>query len=89
MDVRVLAKEYGGKLCFNGGVDVQGTLIYGTPEDVKCEVFHLMDLFGHYDGGYIGATSHTIMPETPLDNVIAMYETFLEIKEWCIVNPYS
>jgi uroporphyrinogen-III decarboxylase len=40
-----------------------------------------MDLFGHYDGGYIGGTSHTIMPEAPLDNVIAMYETFLEIKE--------
>jgi|GEM_PF-5316515 len=27
---------------------------------------------------YIGGTSHSVMPETPLDNVIAMYEAFLE-----------
>ena len=43
MDVRILAQEYGGKLCFNGGVDVQSTLIYGTTEDVKREVFQLAD----------------------------------------------
>ena len=81
MDVKVLARDYGGKLCFNGGVDVQGTLIYGKPEDVRSEVFQLVDLFGSYDGGYIGGVSHTVMPETPLDNVIAMYEAFLEVRE--------
>ena len=31
-------------------------------------------------GGYIGGTSHSVMPETPLDNVIAMYEAFLEYQ---------
>ena len=80
MDVKMLSREFGGKLCFNGGVDVQGTLINGTTEDVKREVHQLVDLFGRFSGGYIGGTSHSVMPETPLDNVIAMYEAFLEYQ---------
>lgn len=80
MDVRRLSREFGGKICFNGGVDVQGTMIQGTPNDVRREVHELVDLFGRFDGGYIGGTSHSVMPETPLDNVIAMYEAFLEYR---------
>ncbi|MFZ4396819.1 MAG: uroporphyrinogen decarboxylase family protein, partial [Kiritimatiellia bacterium] len=76
MDVRQLSREFGGKVCFNGGLDVQGTLVRGTREDVKREVHELVDLFGKFNGGYIGGTSHSVMPETPLDNVIAMYEAF-------------
>ncbi|MFH1730729.1 MAG: uroporphyrinogen decarboxylase family protein [Planctomycetota bacterium] len=78
MDAEALSRDFGGKLCFNGGLDVQGVMINGTPEDVKSEVHRLVDLFGRFDGGYIGGTSHTVMPETPLDNAIAMYEAFLE-----------
>lgn len=78
MDVAVLAREFGGKVCFNGGVDVQGTLIHGQPADVKREVHQLAALFGRFNGGYIGGTSHSIMPETPLDNVIALCEAFSE-----------
>ena len=78
MNVKELSREFGGKLCFNGGVDVQGTLIHGSTEDVKREVHQLVDLFGRFNGGYIGGTSHSVMPETPLDNVIAMYKVFLE-----------
>ena len=80
MDVRQLARDFGGKVCFNGGVDVQGTLVRGTLQDVRDEVCQLVDLFGRYNGGYIGGTSHTIMPETPLDNVIALYEAFAEYR---------
>lgn len=80
MDVRQLAWEFGGKVCFNGGVDVQGTLVRGTPDDVKREVHELVRLFGKFNGGYIGGTSHSVMPETPLDNVIALYEAFSEYQ---------
>jgi uroporphyrinogen decarboxylase len=78
MDVRRLSREFGGKVCFNGGLDVQGTMVRGTPADVKREVHELVSLFGKFNGGYIGGASHSIMPETPLDNVMAMYEAFLE-----------
>ncbi|MHB9033053.1 MAG: uroporphyrinogen decarboxylase family protein [Anaerolineae bacterium] len=80
MDVRRLAREFGGKVCFNGGVDVQGTLVRGTPQEVKREVDELLALFGKYNGGYIADTSHSIMPETPLDNIIALYEAFLQYQ---------
>jgi len=80
MDVRYLSREFGGKVCFNGGVDVQGTLINGSPDDVRREVHELVELFGRFNGGYIGGTSHSVMPETPLDNVIALYEAFLEYQ---------
>ncbi|MBN1139131.1 MAG: hypothetical protein JXM73_21300 [Anaerolineae bacterium] len=78
MDVRQLSREFGGQLCFNGGVDVQGTLVRGTPDDVRREVHELVALFGRFNGGYIGGTTHSAMPETPLDNVIAMVEAFVE-----------
>jgi len=80
MSCRTLAREFGGRLCFNGGIDVQGTLIFGTPEDVRREVHELVRLFGSRGGGYIGGTSHGVMPETPLDNVIAMYEALAEYQ---------
>ena len=85
MDVRRLSREFGGKVCFNGGVDVQGTMVRATPNEVMREVHELVELFGKYDGGYIGGTSHSIMPETPLDNVIAMFEAFAEYQ----VTPSS
>jgi len=80
MDVRRLSQAFGGKVCFNGGVDVQGTLVRGTPEDMKREVHELVEFFGKFSGGYIGGTSHSVMPETPLDNVIAVYDAFLEYQ---------
>jgi uroporphyrinogen decarboxylase len=86
MDVRQLSREFGGEVCFNGGVDVQGTLVRGTPADVKREVHELVSLFGKFDGGYIGGTSHSVMPETPLDNVIAMFEAF---SEYQVAQPAS
>ncbi|MDW7680354.1 MAG: uroporphyrinogen decarboxylase family protein, partial [bacterium] len=84
MDIRQLAREFGGQVCFNGGVDVQGTLVRGTPEDVRREVHELVEFFGKFNGGYIGGTSHSVMPETPLDNVIAMYAAF---SEYLVCQP--
>ncbi len=80
MDTSELAKEFGGQVCFNGGIDVQGTLIQGSTEDVRREVHTLVDLFGKFNGGYIGGTSHSVMPETPLDNVVALFEAFAEYQ---------
>jgi uroporphyrinogen decarboxylase len=80
MDVHLLAREFGGKVCFNGGIDIQGTLINGKPADVKREVHELIELFGRFNGGYIAGTSHSVMPETPLENIIAMYEALLEYQ---------
>jgi len=79
LDVRELARRFGGRLCFFGGVNVQETLIRGTPEDVRREVREMIALLGERGGGYIGGTSNLAgIPETPLDNIIALYEAFAE-----------
>ena len=78
MDIRELSEKFGGHLCFYGGIDVQGTLVNGTRDEIKKEVNQLVKLLGGFNGGYIGGTSHSIMPETPLDNIIYMFEALKE-----------
>jgi len=80
MDVNCLAHEFGGRVCFNGGLDIQGTLIRGSPKEIKNEMKHLIKIFGRHNGGYIINTSHSIMPETPLDNIVALLEAVLEYR---------
>jgi len=71
MDIRELRSEYGDHLCFCGSMDVQGFLVTGTVEDIKQEVKLRQELFP--DGGLILGPSHTIEPDVPLENILAMY----------------
>jgi uroporphyrinogen decarboxylase len=67
-----LKKKYGDKMTLHGAVDVQGWLQKSSPEEIEKEVFHLLEEVGS-DGGYILSPSHNIQPDTPLENVLAMY----------------
>jgi uroporphyrinogen decarboxylase len=55
-------------------VSVQTTLPFGTVEDVRAEVEHLIRTLGK-DGGYILGPSHAIQAGTPPENVVAMFDT--------------
>ena len=44
----------------------------GSVEDVKKEVAHILDVMGDR-GGYILSPAHTIQPDVPAANVIAVY----------------
>lgn len=79
MDVRRLARDFGGRICFNGGLDVQRTLIQGPEAAIRDELKTLVDLFGRFNGGYIVNTSHSIMPETPLRHVAVLLQTYLAL----------
>jgi len=69
-----LKREYGSSLTFMGGLDMQELL----PRAAAAEVYHvtrrLIDGMTSDGGGYILAASHTVPPETPLENIFAMYE---------------
>ena len=69
-----LKQEYGDCLAFMGGVDTQDLLPHGTTDDVRRETARLLEGMTAGGGGYILAASHTIPPETPTDNIFAMYE---------------
>ena len=46
---------------------------HGTADDVHRATRELIDVMTGDGGGYILAASHTIPPETPIDNIFAMY----------------
>jgi uroporphyrinogen decarboxylase len=76
MDPAALKSLAGERLGFEGGVSVQTTLPFGTPEDVRHEVETLIATLGK-GGGYILGPSHAIQAGTPAANVLAMFETAL------------
>ena len=74
MDPATLKRRFGDRLCFEGGVSVQTTLPFGTPEDVRTEVEQLIRTLGT-GGGYILGPSHAIQAGTPPENIVAMFDT--------------
>jgi uroporphyrinogen decarboxylase len=68
-----LKKEFGKELSFMGGVDTQYLLPNGTSDEVYKGTLKLIDGMTDEGGGYILAASHTIPPETPIENIFAMY----------------
>jgi len=72
MDPEQLGQRYGGKIAFWGGVDEQQLLPFGTPEQVEAETRRLLAALGK-NGGYVLAPGHCIQPDTPPDNVAAIY----------------
>ena len=74
MDALELKREFGSHIAFMGGVDTQYLLPNGTPTEVRRRTRQLLDGMTADGGGYILAASHTISPETPDENIFAMYE---------------
>ena len=77
MDREALACDFGSSLVFHGGVDNQQTLPFGTPEDVRREVAENIRIFKDCKG-YIVAPCHNIQPNTPTENILALYEAVRE-----------
>jgi uroporphyrinogen decarboxylase len=68
-----LKREYGKDLTFMGGVDTQVVLPHGTVDQVRKATAELLKGMTTDGGGYILAASHTVPPETPNENIFAMY----------------
>ena len=67
-----IKEEFGDRLAFHGGVDIQHTLPNGSAHDVRAEVRDLIDTMGT-GGGYILASTHNIQDDVPIENALAMY----------------
>jgi uroporphyrinogen decarboxylase len=74
MEPQGLKRDFGDRLCFHGAVDTQGTLPLGTREEVVAEVEERIDTLGP-GGGYILAPVHTVEPDVPIENLLAVYDT--------------
>jgi uroporphyrinogen decarboxylase len=74
MDPFGLKREFGDRLSFMGGVDTQNLLPFASAAEVRRETERLISGMTAGGGGYILAASHTIPPETPDENIFALYE---------------
>jgi len=77
MDLGELKREFGREICFHGSVDIQGALPHGAPDDVRAEVKERMAA-GKPGGGFIISTAHNILPDTPTENILALFEAYRE-----------
>ena len=72
-----LKRQFGDKLTFWGCVGSQELIPFGTPDEIRSEIRNLCREMGR-GGGYILKLAKPIRPETPLENAIAAFETFVE-----------
>jgi uroporphyrinogen decarboxylase len=70
-DLGGLKQRYGKRLVFCGAIDTQRLLPYASPAEVREEVRRVIRLLGP-GGGYLLSSVHTIMPEVPVDNILAL-----------------
>ena len=81
MEPAALKRDFGQDLVFwGGGVDTQGVLPTGTPEQVKEDVRRNVEALAA-GGGYVFNTIHNIQADVPAENIIAMVEALQEVSQ--------
>lgn len=84
MDPAWLKEQFGDRLTFwGGGVETQGVLSLGTPEEVREQVAERVRIFAP-GGGFVFNPDHNIQPNTPPENIQAAYEAAFEFGRYPI-----
>ncbi|MBN1642022.1 MAG: hypothetical protein JXA09_12375 [Anaerolineae bacterium] len=77
MSLAALKARFGRELCFHGGISIQRTMPFGTPEAIRAEVRAIAETVKP-DGGYIFCTAHNIQADTSVENVLALLDAYHE-----------
>ena len=72
MDMQKIKSNFGSRVSFHGGIDIQETLPHGSEDDVRDQVRSRCRILGA-GGGYICTSAHYIQADTPIENILAMY----------------
>lgn len=77
MGLEVLSERFGGKLAFWCPVDIQTTMIQGTPDEVRAYAKRMIATLGSHKGGFVSMayTTPEDINHTP-ENMAAMCEAF-------------
>lgn len=81
MDEGKTVEEFGDRMSFLAGFDVQQILLNSTPEEVRAEVRFPIDTFARPDGGMCIAAGNGILPDAPLENIEAFMDEALVYGE--------
>jgi uroporphyrinogen-III decarboxylase len=73
MAPQYLKQRYGHKLAFHGMISTAGPLAYGSVSDVVADVRRTLEVMMPA-GGYCLAPTHAIQSNSPIENVVAMYD---------------
>jgi uroporphyrinogen decarboxylase len=73
MSPEYLVKCFGGRLSFHGCISTAGPVAYGTAEETTQYCKETLALMMQ-NGGYHFAPTHQLQDNTPVENVIAMYQ---------------
>lgn len=69
-----LKATYGDRLAFHGCISTAGPVSFGTPAEVVADCRRTLDIMMP-GGGYCFAPTHQLQDNSPVENVVAMYET--------------
>ncbi|MDC7233349.1 MAG: uroporphyrinogen decarboxylase family protein [Spirochaetales bacterium] len=81
MEPEGIKRDFGSHIVLNGAIDSHHILINGkSAQEVKQGCRRVLDIMGR-GGAYIAGASHdTILEETPVENVLAMFEAVDEYE---------
>ena len=82
MDFPKMKAEFGDRMSYLGGMDVQQTL-RGPKDGVRQETIERLRVLAP-GGGYIFAPSHNLSHDVPMENVLCMLETVRQYGEYPI-----
>jgi len=77
MDLKRLKREYGGRICFVGNLDIRWTFTGGTTEDCKREMIECIEA-GWGNGGHIICTSNLVHKDVKPENYLAAIDAYHE-----------
>jgi uroporphyrinogen decarboxylase len=80
-DLRALKANYGKRITFCGAVDTHRLLPFGTPDEVRQGVRHIIECLAPGGGFMLGAV-HTVMNDVPAENVLAMVDAVEEFGRY-------
>lgn len=72
MQPKSLKRDFGDRLNFHGGMDMQDLLLNATPAEVEVEAQRYCEVLGA-GGGYILGPAHLFQPDVPPENILAVY----------------
>ncbi len=82
MDLEKLKSEFGERIVFNGGIDSHHTLMEKDTAGVKEDTRKVLETMMP-GGGFIAGASHdTILEETSVENVLAMFDAIYEYGKY-------
>jgi uroporphyrinogen decarboxylase len=80
MDYVKTTEQFGSRLSFLYGIDVQHLLPEGTQQEVRDGIVTVAKTMFKPHGGLLFAAGNGIMPDSPIENIETMLKTVHEVK---------